>query len=81
MLMPFVPSYDDSGILALNKPRIIAAYKTLAAANGLGVIDIYRRWVSYPVSNALGLYLDVLHPNATGYWDIAAAPNAILRAI
>jgi lysophospholipase L1-like esterase len=58
----------------------IAATRAVAARNRLPLIDISAAWVDYTTSNGLGRYSDGVHPNATGYADIATRVNAALPA-
>jgi hypothetical protein len=55
---------------------------SLAQTNSLGLIDVYSRWTSYTVSNALGYFAasgSQLHPNSLGYADVAEAVFAAIR--
>jgi lysophospholipase L1-like esterase len=49
----------------------IAASRAVAARNRLPLIDIAADWVDYATSNALSRYSDGVHPNGSGYLDIA----------
>lgn len=54
----------------------IAAMQSLAASNNIPFVDVFDRWVSYAVSNPLGLYFaggSNLHPQGVGYYDITKA--------
>lgn len=50
-----------------------AALYQLAATNNVVVVDLYKRWTSFAVSNPLGLYANSVHPSFNGYQDIALA--------
>jgi lysophospholipase L1-like esterase len=43
------------------------AIRGLAVANDIPLVDVYARWQSFAVSNAVGLYYDHIHPNGQGY--------------
>lgn len=51
----------------------VSALKSLAVSNGIGLLNIKTRWVSYAVTNPLLPYGDTLHPTSPGYQDIALA--------
>lgn len=63
-----------NGIVA---PQYQNAVYALAASNGIPVVDITQRWVSYAVTNPVMPYGDAgagsIHPTAIGYADIASA--------
>lgn len=58
---------------ALDLTNYRQAYYDLADTNDLPVIDMEDRWGTYTAANALGLMTDTLHPNASGYADVALA--------
>lgn len=55
-----------------NAQSYVDAMAATAAANNCGFIDLWSRWQSYAVSNALGYYNgDGIHPTNIGVVDIA----------
>ncbi len=67
------PSNPSGNASQATQQLYITAIYTLAATNSLLLIDVWSRFVSYAVSNPLGLYGDSLHPNGAGYADITKA--------
>ena len=56
------------------------AITNFAVANNVPIIDLNTRMGGYTVANSTGLMNDGLHPNASGYQDIASAyANMIAR--
>lgn len=56
----------------------ISAMQALALKNNIPLIDINTRWVSYAAGNALGDYIDTIHPNSVGHYDIAESISKML---
>jgi hypothetical protein len=54
-----------------------AIFKGLALSNNVPVLDSTCRWTSYAASTAL--YANTLHPNTTGYADLANFVFSVLR--
>lgn len=74
ILMTPTPNNTNQSI----QPNYINALYQLAAANNCVLVDNYARWVSYAVSNPLGLYSDTVHPTNVGYEDQASTLARVL---
>ena len=83
ILMSGVPSNITTTTQA-NQQAFVTALKSLAASNGVPMLDIWTRWygagAGWSSNKALGWMYDDLHPSATGYADIANEVFAMLRA-
>ncbi|OYW82456.1 MAG: hypothetical protein B7Z26_03185 [Asticcacaulis sp. 32-58-5] len=58
---------------AANLNTLSAAIVALGVTNGVPVIDLRTRFTDYATANAVGWMRDTLHPNLSGYAQIAAA--------
>ncbi|WKL57986.1 SGNH/GDSL hydrolase family protein [Asticcacaulis sp. ZE23SCel15] len=58
---------------AANLNTLSAAVVALGITNGVPVIDLRTRFTDYTTANAAGWMRDTLHPNASGYAQIATA--------
>jgi lysophospholipase L1-like esterase len=69
MLMTWTPDLRSPSLT----PSYLAMAKALAAADNIPLYDLNARWVSEPISSALGYYVtsDSDHPNSIGYADQA----------
>lgn len=75
VLMTPCPSSVGNATMATQQ-TFITAMQGLATTNNITLVDTWARWVSYVVSNPLGLYAAGgfgIHPNEIGYADQAAA--------
>lgn len=70
--VPSNPGFSSAPSLAVQQ-TYVNALSALAISNNILFIDIFSRWVSYASANSWGAYGDGLHPNGTGYFDIATA--------
>lgn len=68
ILMPDAP---NSTVSLPTQQTYVNALYDLATTNSLLVVDTFKRWVSYTVSNPLGYYSDTIHPTTKGYQDWA----------
>ncbi|MDC7677046.1 SGNH/GDSL hydrolase family protein [Asticcacaulis machinosus] len=58
---------------AANLNTLSAAILALGATNSLPVIDLRARFIDYATANGAGWMRDTLHPNVSGYAQIATA--------
>lgn len=67
------PTVSTSPYTQAVQQTYIAAMKALAVTNNIPFVNLFDRWVSYAVSQPLGLYFaggSNLHPQGVGYADI-----------
>lgn len=57
---------------ATQLPYVNVLY-SLAVSNNILLVDLWNRFGTYTLSNTNGMMFDTLHPNGTGYADIAQA--------
>jgi hypothetical protein len=63
----------EGPISGLDTTAYVAALYQLAVTNDLPLIDLSKRWTSYPLANSYGMMSDGTHENATGYAEKARA--------
>lgn len=73
VLMVGIPSNSANATDGITLPAYVAALKALAFINGVGLIDLSERWVSWAYTNAIMPYFDGDHAEAQGYQDVAQA--------
>jgi len=79
--MTFTQTDPNAGLASvLTQDAYNQAIRGLAVTNNIPLIDIYSRWQSYAVSNAVGLYYDQIHPNGQGYQNQWNAVYGVIGA-
>jgi len=71
LLYTYTPTDPSGHASYATQQSFQAVIQGLAASAGTASFDIFGRWVSYAVTNPLGLYNDSVHPNGPGYADQA----------
>lgn len=83
VIMTPCPSSVGNATMATQQ-TFITAMQGLATSNNITLVDTWARWVSYVVSNPLGIYAANgfgIHPNEIGYADQAAAIAATILSV
>lgn len=79
-----IPVFDNgvAGNTANQQDYVNAMYQ-VARENGVGVIDIRKKWLSYAnaVANGWQTNSDSVHPTTAGYLDIAQVTAGAVQAI
>jgi lysophospholipase L1-like esterase len=79
-----VPPYDNgSAGLTANQNAYVQAMYQVAAEQGVGLIDIRKKWISFAnaVANGWQVNSDPVHPTKAGYLDEAQVVYNVIQSI
>lgn len=80
-IMTFTQTDPNAGLASVaTQDAFNQAIRGLAVTNNIALIDIYARWQSFAISNAVGLYYDQIHPNGQGYQNQWNAVYGVIGA-
>lgn len=71
ILVTDAPAAASEAPLA-QQQEYVNALSSLAQSNNVNLVNLYQLWGSYTQANANGWMANTVHPNATGYAQIAA---------